>query len=67
MRTLTLLLFTICTSFSFAQKKILFTNSQVVDNKRYDDVKGTPMIFDGWVQGVIIDLKSKVDKMNILC
>lgn len=55
MSKLSLLVLIFTSSISFAQKKIIFTNSEPVDNKRYDDVKGSPMIFDGWVPGEIID------------
>lgn len=53
-KTLLFFCLAICTS-AVSQKKILFTNSEKIDNKRYGDVKGNPFVFEDWVLGTIID------------
>ena len=43
-------------TLSVAQKTIMFNNSQEVDPKRYEDIKGSPMLFEDYVVGTVIDI-----------
>lgn len=42
------------TGLAAQNDKIAFTNSKPVDDKRYSDIKGSPMYFKDWVTGKII-------------
>ncbi|MCE7992442.1 MAG: hypothetical protein HEP71_10690 [Roseivirga sp.] len=59
--TFTLLALLLVSSVSLAQNQIkMFTNSQTIDSKRYDEVKGNPMYFKDWQTGIIIDNRDSV-------
>lgn len=59
--TFTLLALLLVSSASLAQNQIkMFTNSQAIDSKRYDEVKGNPMYFKDWQTGIIIDNRDSV-------
>lgn len=59
--TFTLLALLLVSSVSVAQNQIkMFTNSQAIDPKRYDEVKGDPMYFKDWQTGIIIDNRDSV-------
>ena len=48
-------------SAALAQNQIkMFTNSQTIDTKRYDEIKGNPMYFKDWQKGIIVDNRDSV-------
>lgn len=50
------------TSFSLSAQDsdLLMTNSKPIDEERYDNIKGTPYLFEDWQKGSIMDKKGKV-------
>jgi len=56
MRLLALCFFQFIFVSIVAQRDFIFTNSQVVDTKRYDEIKGDPMVFSDWMLANIIDV-----------
>jgi len=55
------LIILITSSFVFAQKQTLsFTNSNKIDEKRYQGIKGSPYLFENWMTARLIDNEDSV-------
>jgi len=55
------IILTLLGHLSLAQKQIkTFTNSQEIDEKRYEGIKGSPFLFEDWKNANLVDKKDSI-------
>jgi len=57
MKQLLFLFFLIPITFASAQIEVIFKNPKPIDENRYNDIKGSSMLFDDWTNATLYDNK----------